>query len=150
MTRCLLVLALAIGFAITARAEDKKDEKKDKADAKKLEGTWTATSWERGPGKIGADQVKTELVIKKDTFEYPTGINRVAPKGVYAIDAEKGTIDFVPDAGPAKGKTILGIYKMEGDKLTICFAGTGGDRPKEFKSGDRMIVLATYERKKEK
>src|SRR5262245_32768084 len=150
MTRCLLVLALAVGFTITVRAEDKKDEKKDKPDAAKLEGAWTATSWERGPGKVGADDVKTELVIKKDTFEYPVGINRIAPKGTFKVDAEKGTIDFTPDAAPAKGKTLLGIYKIEGDKLTICFAGTGGERPKEFKSGDRLIVLATYERKKEK
>ncbi len=51
MIRTLFTLALAVGFATSASAEDKKDEKKDKPDATKLEGTWTATSWERGPGR---------------------------------------------------------------------------------------------------
>jgi uncharacterized protein (TIGR03067 family) len=64
------------------------------------------------------------------------------------VDAAKGTIDFTPDDGPAKGKTLPGIFKIEGDKLTICFTSAGNARPKDFKSGDRNVVLATYERKK--
>lgn len=140
MIRCLLALALV---AASVRADDKKD-------APKLDGTWTATLWQRGPGVVGADKVDTELVIKGNAFEYPKGINRVAPKGTFKADAAQGTIDFTPDAGPAKGKTLPGIYKIEGNVLTICFTAAGGERPKAFKSTDRMTVLATYERKKEK
>jgi uncharacterized protein (TIGR03067 family) len=140
MFRCALALGL---FAVAARADDKKD-------APKIEGTWTATSWKRGPGEIGPDRVNTELKLTKDAYEFPKGINRVSQKGSVKIDAAKGTIDFTPGDGPAKGKTLVGIYKVEGDKLTLCFTGAGGERPKEFKSDDRNTVLATYERKKQK
>src|SRR5262245_56229931 len=137
MIRCTLVLAVGVVLAAAgARADDAKK------DAGKLEGHWVAISYKRGEFEIGKDKVKTELVITKDAYEYPTGINRVSKKGALKVDAAKGTIDFLPEDGPAKDKIILGIYKIEGDTLTICLTGTGRDRPKEFKAGDRSAVLA--------
>src|SRR5262245_17449468 len=96
---------LALGaFAVVASADDKKE-------APKFEGTWTATSWKRGPGEVGKDQVNTELKLAKDAYEFPKGINRISKQGKIKIDAAKGTIDFTPGDGPAKEKTLLGIYK---------------------------------------
>jgi uncharacterized protein (TIGR03067 family) len=120
----------------------------DKKGVDKLEGAWIATSWQRGDGKIGKDEVNTLLTITKNEYAFPKGINRISAKGTFKADTTKGTIDFMPEDGPAKGKTLLGIYKVEGDKLTLCFTSAGNARPKEFKSGERNIVLATYERKK--
>jgi hypothetical protein len=116
---CALVLT---GFALASDDAPK--------DAEKLQGAWTATSWKRGDA------------------EFPKGINRISSKGMLKIDAAKSTIDFIPEDGPAKGKSLLGIYKVEGDVLTLCFSAAGQARPKEFKTGDRNTVLATYERKK--
>jgi uncharacterized protein (TIGR03067 family) len=142
MVRSLLAFALGIVLVTSeARSDDKKD-------AKKFEGTWTATSWKRGAGEVGKDKVDTELTLSKDTYEFPKGINRISKKGAVKIDEAKGTIDFTPEDGPAKGKTLPGIFKVDGDTLTLCFTSAGGERPKEFKSDDRNTVLATYERKK--
>jgi uncharacterized protein (TIGR03067 family) len=115
--------------------------------AEKLEGAWKATSWKRGDGEVGKDKVDTELVLGKGVYEFPRGINRISKKGAYKIDAAKSTIDFTPDDGPAKGKTLLGIYKVEGKLLTLCFTSAGMARPKELKTDNRNTVLATYERK---
>ena len=139
MKRMLLVVAVVVFLAAPhANGED----------AKKLEGTSIATSWKRGENEVPKDKLATELVISKDRYEYPTGINRISKKGTLKIDAAKGTIDFTPEDGPAKGKTLVGLYKIEGDKLTICVASADKERPKELKTSDRSIVLATYERKK--
>ena len=144
MLRSCLAFAVAMGLsAIDARADEKK---KDGAD--KIEGSWVATSYKRGEREVSKDMIKTELTIAKGAYEFPTGINRISKKGTIAVDAAKGTIDFTPEDGPAKGKTLLGIYKVDGDKLTICFGAAGKDRPKEFKTADPMIVLATYDKKK--
>jgi Tir chaperone protein (CesT) family len=42
-------------------------------------------------------------------------------------------IDFVDEDGSAE----QGIYKLDGDTLTICFAGPGEPRPMEFKSTEQ-------------
>src|SRR5262245_2481462 len=117
-------------------------------DAAKLEGAWVGTSWKRGEGEVPKDKVQTELTIAKDTYEFPKGINRISKKGAIKVDAAKGTIDFTPEDGPSSGRTLQGIYKVDGDTLTLCFTTAGRDRPKEFKTDDRMTVLAKYERKK--
>jgi len=44
------------------------------------------------------------------------------------------TIDYVNTSGPNKGKAQHGIYKLEGDILTICVAAPGEPRPAEFES----------------
>ena len=143
MSRCILILTAG---AVLATAGARGDD--DKKAAEKLEGKWVATSWKRGDGEVGKDKVDTELTLGKGSYEFPKGINRISKTGTFKIDAAKGTIDFTPEDGPAKGKTLLGLYKVEGNTLTLCFSAADRERPKEFKTGDRNTVLATYERKK--
>jgi uncharacterized protein (TIGR03067 family) len=44
------------------------------------------------------------------------------------------TIDYVNLAGVRKGTAQQGIYKFEGDVLTVCIAAAGAARPREFQS----------------
>ena len=39
-----------------------------------------------------------------------------------------------PAGGKDRGERVLGIYKLEGDRLTICRAAPGKPRPSEFKA----------------
>jgi uncharacterized protein (TIGR03067 family) len=53
-------------------------------------------------------------------------------------------IDYLNLAGAHKGKRQAGIYKLEGDLLTVCIAAPGAARPKEFQSqpGDGRSLTA--------
>ena len=62
--------------------------------------------------------------------------------------ARPRAVDLRLTGGPDKGKSVLGIYKLEGDRLTIC-AGIGDKRPREFttKAGDLQVIVV-YQRQK--
>jgi uncharacterized protein (TIGR03067 family) len=72
-------------------------------------------------------------------------------EGAYKSDAKKNPaeIDLTPPDA-AKGETILGIYKIDGDTLTLCLT-MGGERPKEFAAppGSKRMLVTCKRVKKE-
>ncbi len=52
------------------------------------------------------------------------------------------TIDLIPDGGKDRDKRILGIYRLDGDMLTICVADAGQPRPTAFeaKAGSKQTL----------
>ena len=62
-------------------------------------------------------------------------------------------IDFTPQDGPQKDKTIRGIYKLEKGKLTMCF-GAAKDaestRPTKFsgEQGSKCLLIVLEKIKK--
>ena len=141
MTRTAAALALflaVIWLAGPARADEKEKEK----DAKELEGTYKLTHAELD-GKL-AEKATIETVtitIKGDEFVLSSSPDdKKVSKIKVTPDAKLATIDFTPQDGLEKGKTFPGIYKLEKGELTIAFSEKG-DRPKEFKSDNGVMLL---------
>ncbi|AMV40662.1 TIGR03067 domain-containing protein [Planctomyces sp. SH-PL62] len=57
--------------------------------------------------------------------------------------ADPRTIDVLADGGPGRDKTVRGLYKLEGDELTICTADPDEPRPTAFRAdaGDRWTLM---------
>ena len=65
---------------------------------------------------------------------------------------EPKTIENLHESGEQKGKMQYGIYKLEGDKFTVCMTPRGSaesDRPKAFTTTDSTNVVFVFERTKE-
>jgi uncharacterized protein (TIGR03067 family) len=102
-----------------------------------LRGTWS------GNVSVGADEVKGQFVIYGDeSFESNLGGNRV--NGARKIDPAKNPkeIALTPDRS---NKSLLGIYKLEGDTLTLC---VGEKRPTEFKAKEETTLWVLKRDKK--
>jgi uncharacterized protein (TIGR03067 family) len=134
--RALLTLATALALTATVHAEPKDDEK--------VQGEWTVTAAEKGKKPIG-DLANASLTIKGDQITLDNG-------------DKKETVTFVLD--PAKApkhititdrgeKKIGGIYKLEGDTLTICFIHDSDERPTSFETKEgTALTLLVLKRKK--
>ncbi|HEY6332017.1 MAG TPA: TIGR03067 domain-containing protein [Blastocatellia bacterium] len=116
---------------------------------KTIEGTWILVSAERGGQKLPDEGLKgTRLILndghytcEKDrgTYKVIRGQGLISPNGM----------DITGTEGPNKGKTLLAIYELEGDTLTICYDLQGKQRPEEFATLGSNQFLATYKRAKE-
>lgn len=141
MNRHVFALVILAGCCSQLYAEDKKP-------ADKLSGKWQPTSMQLGETKVPAEQLgKTTLVIDGDKYSVTAG--GTVDKGTLKLDtaAKPKAMDITGTDGPNKGKTLLAIYELDGDKLTVCYA-LEGKRPTEFKSTSDKVLLVSYQRKK--
>lgn len=132
MKRLLLMLLVLVG--LTAAQAAKEDAAAE--DLKKMQGDWVVVTMESDGMKIPDDDAQALFrTVKGDQYTVYR-YRRVAGKGTIHLDATKNprTIDARPAGSAPDAKPILGIYKFEGDKLKLCFASPGKDRPTQFRS----------------
>jgi uncharacterized protein (TIGR03067 family) len=141
-------LLLAMAFAAGAEGPNEDAAAKD---LKRMEGDWGAISMEVDGTKVpDEDAMAYFRTVKGD--EYTVSRYRKAlGKGTIRLDATKKprAIDARP-AGAGEGKSLLGIYEFDGNKLKLCFARPGAERPTEFVSKEGSgHTLTIWQREKE-
>jgi len=136
-----VVLPLAVVLLIAAD-EPAKDAKKE---LDKLQGEWTMVSMETRGTKAPDEVVKNfTLTIKGDQWTV-TGGN----KATFKIDPSKNpkAIHLTFKAGDTE-VVSRGIYKLDGDTLTLCRTQGDRERPKEFKTTAEAGGLVVWKRAK--
>jgi uncharacterized protein (TIGR03067 family) len=110
------------------------------AGRKALEGQWDVVSIEEEGAKQTRPDIKAITIAgRRAIFEHRLG----TAKALLTIEptAEPATIDIfgLNEDFPFGG---LGIYKLDGDTLTICWVSSG-ERPKEFSTaaGDKTLLV---------
>jgi uncharacterized protein (TIGR03067 family) len=149
------VLAIVSLFA-AVRSQAADGEAKEKAVAKELQafkGTWRLSSKEADGKKLSEEEIKDFILtsdgsdavsVRRGDKPYAAAIVKLDPT------TKPRTIDVGFTEGEHKGKTMLGIYEIEGDTFRACCARPGDGRPAEFsaKAGSgRTIVVYRREKK---
>jgi uncharacterized protein (TIGR03067 family) len=140
MTHTLLVLAVTLAAPV-------KDGKKDPPG---LVGEWAAESAViRGkPDNPPPGTTWTFTADGKSVLRVGDGNGEV--EGTYKADPKKDPAEVDITAGP-KGGPARGLYKVDGDTLTLCLVTDGEDRPKKIEApAGSTAVLITFKRVKKK
>jgi uncharacterized protein (TIGR03067 family) len=108
-----------------------------KTDLDLMQGTWNFVSMKNSDGNDPPADVlkKWSVVIKGDSFKVMEKDDILASQKI-KLDAGKKPkqIDLTHEEGPDKGKSEPGIYKIDGDTLTLAMNDPGKDRPAAFET----------------
>lgn len=117
-------------------------------DLDKLEGTWAVTSLVSDGKRMPAEMLSgARIVVKGDRFTSEGMGTEYAGRLETHQKKTPKAFDLIFTAGPEKGERHPGIYKLSGDRWTICLATRGSKRPKTFVSSPGSgIVLETLVR----
>jgi uncharacterized protein (TIGR03067 family) len=142
LTNATLLLA-SIGFLGVD------DAKKNDADA--IKGKWVAVSINFRGADVPAALARS-FKFDFDGKKYVNSEGERSEEGGYTIDTSKSprTIDFDIKTGMDQGKKQLGIYKIDGGKLTIAAAMAGStERPKSFEpeAGSQVLIVVLEKEK---
>jgi uncharacterized protein (TIGR03067 family) len=103
------------------------------SDKELLQGTWVAVSGEIQGERLRAEDVRGGRLVFKGGNARITMPGGEQGEGTFKLDpaVDPKEIDVIR-AGDSGG--MLGIYRLDGDRLTICMGDPGEPRPKRFET----------------
>jgi uncharacterized protein (TIGR03067 family) len=102
----------------------------DGVTGKDLQGLWRGARFTEGAGDKPAGGVKVEFTFKDNLLVGRKESNAPIGEATFTLSPDGKSIDATGTSGGYRGKTYLGILKIEGDTLTWCTSGGGGKDPK--------------------
>jgi uncharacterized protein (TIGR03067 family) len=153
------VAALCLGFlaATAGRAADDDNDQAMQKELAALEGNWQCTR-EEGAGRLTPEIVVKgfRLIIEGKKYQTIWGGKELGGAAtILKLDptANPKTIDIEWTSGATKDQPQFGIYKLNKDKLEICWAeASDKKRPKKFTTTPGVgsgKLYSVYEREKD-
>jgi uncharacterized protein (TIGR03067 family) len=120
-------------------------------ESRALEGAWVPVAASvAGQTLEPADLRVRYLLLEGGGYRIVDRSNHVVDFGHYTLDARASpaAIDIIGEHGPNAGRTLLAVYALEGDALTVCYDVAGGARPATLAPlAGRPLLSITYERR---
>ena len=110
------------------------DNEAVKQDQARLQGEWTMVAGERDGQAFPVDFMKDSRRVAKGDETTVMLQGQLFLRAKFTLDPSRSpkTIDYSVTGGPYAGKTQLGIYELDGDKVKFCFSTPGKERPTDF------------------
>jgi uncharacterized protein (TIGR03067 family) len=136
-------LGLLIGLVQASRADEPKKAPRTTETLQQLQGSWQVESWEESGKALPPGQLKTcgvffganIFVFRRNDKMYQAGSVQLDPR------KSPATINFSIRDGEGKDDVMLGIYRLDGDALKLCFDPKGGSRPEDFKADEKSGLV---------
>ncbi|WP_164103718.1 TIGR03067 domain-containing protein [Candidatus Laterigemmans baculatus] len=139
-------LVCVIGSPLTALATEQGADKDQEA----LEGKWVLTSVEGAGIMLSESELKRlprGFIFENGTAKSFHG-DAIRAEGTYKTDPKtmpkQLDITLMPP-GTSEGETVLALYKLNRERLTLCNRLPGKERPAEF-AANETTMIAVYVR----
>lgn len=115
-----------------------------------LDGTWVPIAADvSGQALVVRELRVVRLVLDRGRYEIIDCSDAIVDRGEIRIDrsATPPSMDIVGSAGPNAGRTMLAIFELDGDRLTVCYDLDGAVRPANMQPQEEQLLLSiTYAR----
>ena len=139
-----IAVLLAFALALSAVAAPVPKALKKPSDAELLEGWWEYVTMDDGRGPT---ECRDKDLIR-DGVLYHSGTLRNKEAG-HTIRLDPTQTPKRLDVEVPLERVLLGIYQIDGDTLTYCFAQPGYSRPTEFKGSGGTVYCGVLKRAKD-
>ncbi len=130
--RLHILLVLFAGLLLAADAPKADATKKD---MELFQGAWSLVAIEQNGEKVPDDKLTNVRLLIEGNKRILKERDRLVTRSTFRLDASKNPrwIDVTVQAGgELTGKTLHGIYEIDGDTQKICFSLQADERPRDF------------------
>ena len=116
----------------------------------RLEGAWVPVAASVSGRELLVAELRVKyLVLDGRDYSIVDRSNQIVDRGEYLVNdrATPRTIDIVGRDGPNAGRSMLAIFELKDDQLTVCYDLDGKRRPENMQvQEDQLLLSITYER----
>jgi uncharacterized protein (TIGR03067 family) len=116
----------------------------------KLDGMWVPVAADVAGKALYVSELRVKyFVLERGAYSIIDRSNHVVDSGSYYVNeaADPATLDIVGRDGPGAGRTLLAIFQLDENCLTVCYDLDGQERPLDMQpKEDQLLLSITYAR----